>query len=523
MSASGESAARRKLPIGIQTFRKIREGGCYYVDKTAFIGQLVDGGQHYFLSRPRRFGKSLLLDTIKELFEGNEALFRGLAIHDQWDWNKRHPVLRLDFGSGDFGQPGWLNEDLTTQLEAIEKSAGIAASGSSAPARFRRLIAELRERSGQRVVILVDEYDKPILDTLGTPEVARANRSFLRGLYSVIKSCDAHIKFTLLTGVSKFSKVSIFSGLNNLMDITLDPAYSAICGYRERDLEKVFAPELEGLDRDKVRRWYNGYSWRGKEKLYNPFDILLLFQQREFKAHWFETGSPRFLIDTLLRRGVPTLELEGMVGSEALLSAFDVDEMAVEALLFQTGYLTITDEVERGGRIRYRLGYPNQEVRQSLNERLLMALLPDAARRRADDAPLHELLAANDFAGLEAFFRALFAGVPHQWHINNRLEEYEGYYASVIYSCFASQGFDLIAEDSSSTGRSDMVVHGDEGIHIFEFKLLEDGPEGKALAQIKEKGYAAKYRHLDRPIHLIGVEFSKAKRNIAAFEVERAA
>ena len=401
MTASGESAARRKLPIGIQTFREIREDGCYYVDKTDLIGQLVDGGKHYFLSRPRRFGKSLLLDTIKELFEGREALFRGLAIHDKWEWGRPCPVLRLDFGSGDYEQPDWLAEDVAAQLDAIEKRAGVAAGGGSAPARFRRLIAELREGGGRRVAILIDEYDKPILDALGTPEVARANRNFLRGLYSVVKSCDAHIKFTLLTGVSKFSKVSLFSGLNNLEDITLDPCYAAVCGYTERDLDEVFAPELPGLDREEVRRWYNGYNWRGGEggKVYNPFDILLLFRQREFKAHWFETGSPRFLVDTLLKRGVPTLDLEGMVGSEALLSAFDVDEMAVEALLFQTGHLTIAAEENRGGRLRYRLGFPNQEVRQSLNERLLMALLPDGARRRADDAPLRELLSANDFEG----------------------------------------------------------------------------------------------------------------------------
>ena len=523
MSASGESAARRRLPIGIQTFREIRGDGCYYVDKTDLIRQLAEGGKHYFLSRPRRFGKSLLLDTIKELFEGNEALFRGLAIHDQWDWNKRHLVLRLDFGSGDFGQPGWLSEDLTTQLEAIEKSAGIAASVGSAPARFRRLIAELRERSGQRVVILVDEYDKPILDTLGTPELARANRSFLRGLYSVIKSCDAHIKFTLLTGVSKFSKVSIFSGLNNLMDITLDPRYSAICGYREQDLEKVFAPELPGLDREQVRRWYNGYNWRGKEKLYNPFDILLLFQQREFKAHWFETGSPKFLIDTLLRRGVPTLDLEGMLGSEALLSAFDVDEMAVEALLFQTGYLTITGEDSENGLAQYRLGYPNLEVRQSLNERLLMALLPDASRRLAQKASLRKLLAASDFEGLEALLRAVFAAIPHQWHTRNDIRDYEGYYASVVYSYFAAQGLDLVAEDSASGGRADMAVRCNGGVCLFEFKLAGREAPGRALAQIKDRGYAEKYRHLGQPIHLVGVEFSQAERNIAAFEVERAA
>ena len=524
MSVPGNGAEKRRLPIGIQTFRKIREGGCYYVDKTDYIRQLVDGGQHYFLSRPRRFGKSLLLDTIKELFQGSEALFRGLAIHDQWDWHP-HPVVRLSFGSGTFAEPGYLREDAAAQLADIEAQAGVPSNEASAPIRFRRLIKALHGGSGQRVILLVDEYDKPILDALGTPELAKANREYLRGLYSVIKDCDECIRFTLLTGVSKFSKVSLFSGLNNLMDITLDPRYSAICGYREQDLDKVFAPELEGLDRDKVRRWYNGYSWLGKEeeKVYNPFDILLLFDSRRFKAHWFETGSPKFLIDTLLRRGVPALDLDGMISTEALLSAFDVDEMSVEALLFQTGYLTITEEVERGGRIRYRLGYPNQEVRQSLNERLLMALLPDAARRRADDAPLRELLSANDFAGLEAFFRALFAGVPHQWHINNRLEDYEGYYASVIYSCFAAQGFDLIPEDSASAGRADMVVRHDGSIYIFEFKLLKDGPAGGALAQIKEKGYADKYRHLDQPIHLIGVEFSQSQRNIAAFEVERAA
>ncbi len=522
MSIPHNGAAKRRLPIGIQTFRLIREEGCYYVDKTAHIQRLVDAGRHYFLSRPRRFGKSLLLDTIKELFEGGEELFRGLAVHDRWDWSVQHPVLRLDFGRGSFDEPGLAAKEALAQLDAIERRTGVEGRYDTAPARFGHLIESLRERSGRRVVVLVDEYDKPILDALEAPEVARANRNFLRGLYSVIKSCDAHVKFTFLTGVSKFSKVSLFSGLNNLQDITLDPRYSAICGYTEQDLEEVFAPELPGLDRAEVRRWYNGYSWLGAEKVYNPFDILLLFDSRRFKAHWFETGSPKFLIDTLLRRGVPTPDLEGMVGTEALLSAFDVDEMAVEALLFQTGYLTIVDEEDRGGRIRYRLGYPNQEVRQSLNERLLVALLPDAARRRADDAPLRELLAANDFEGLEAFLRSLFAGVPHQWHVNNNIQDYEGYYASVVYSCFAAHGFDLIPEDSSSTGRADMVVRFDGGVYVFEFKSVKRG-SGRALAQIKEKGYANKYRRLGRPVHLVGVEFSREDRNIAAFEVARAA
>ena len=522
MSIPG-SVARRKLPIGIQTFREIREEGYYYVDKTAHVQRMTDEGKHYFLSRPRRFGKSLLLDTMKELFEGREELFRGLAIHGRWDWSVRRPVLRISFGSGQFGKPGELEAGFEEKLAAIERAAGVSATGVTASGRFAALIEALRESTGRRAVVLIDEYDKPILDVLEAPDAARANRDFLRSIYSAIKDSDAHIEFSFLTGVSKFSKVSIFSGLNNLIDVTLDPRYSTICGYTEGDLDAVFAPEMEGLDRGEVRRWYNGYGWRGAEKVYNPFDILLLFRQREFKAHWFETGSPKFLIDTLLRRGVPTPDLEGMAGSEALLSAFDVEEMSVEALLFQTGYLTILGEEDRAGRTRYRLGYPNREVRQSLNERLLMALLPEAPRRLADDGPLRELLAADDFAGLEAFLRAVFAGIPHQWRARNDIRKYEGYYASVVYSCFAAQGFDLVPEDSSSAGRADMVVRFDGGVYVFEFKSVEKEASGKALAQIREKGYADKYRYLGRRTHLIGVEFSKEARNIAAFEVQRAA
>ncbi len=520
MSVPGDGAAKRKLPIGVQTFRKIREGGCYYVDKTPWVRRLVDEGEQYFLSRPRRFGKSLLLDTIKELFEGSEELFRGLAIHDHWDWDARFPVVRLSFGSGNYKDPDWLEEDVTDQFDDLEKSAGMDARAGSGPARLRRLVRSLHQSTGRRVVVLVDEYDKPILDALGTPEVAKANRDYLRGLYSVIKDCDPHIKFTLLTGVSKFSKVSLFSGLNNLKDITLDPRYSAVCGYTDRDLDAVFAPELPGLDRDEIRRWYNGYSWRGDEKVYNPFDVLLLFDTREFQAHWFETGSPSFLVNALMERRVSSLDLDRMVGDEEMLSAFDVDEMAVEALLFQTGYLTIAGEDAQDGSIGYRLAYPNHEVRQSLNRHLLLALLPDASRQKARRSSLRKLLAANDFAGLEALFRSIFAGIPYEWHVRNPIRDYEGYYASVVYSCFAAQGLDLIAEESSSAGRADMTVRFDGNIYVFEFKTVEKESTGDAIRQLREKGYADKYRSLGQPVRLIGVEFSKADRNVTAFEVE---
>ena len=237
---------KRKLPLGIQTFRKIREQDCYYVDKTAYARRLVEEGDHYFLSRPRRFGKSLFLDTLKELFEGNEPLFRGLAVHDMWDWSVRRPVVRLDFGSGSYGRPDDLHREVLAQLDTAAEDAGVAARYDVASLRLQDLLKTLHRRTGQRVVVLVDEYDKPILDALKTPEVAEANRDYLRGLYSVTKTSDAHIAFSFLTGVSKFAKVSLFSGFNNPTDLTLDPACAAICGYTEADLDTVFAPELPG-------------------------------------------------------------------------------------------------------------------------------------------------------------------------------------------------------------------------------------------------------------------------------------
>ena len=522
--------SKRKLPIGIQTFRKIRAEDCYYVDKTAYIRRLIDEGTHYFLSRPRRFGKSLFLDTLKEVFEGNEPLFAGLAIHDRWDWSVRHPVLRLDFSGGNFTEPGYLQANLIDQLTAIERRSGVVAESATVAGRFARQLEGLHERSGQRVAVLIDEYDKPILDALEVPEVARANRDLLRGLYSTVKFADAHIRFTFITGVSKFSKVSLFSGLNNLKDITLDPRYSALCGYTEADLDAVFAPELPGLDREQIRAWYNGYSWAstssaeplGEEKVYNPFDVLLLFDSRAFGAYWFETGTPAFLVETLFKRRVSSLALENMVGSSALLSTFDVDEIATEALLFQTGYLTIHRTERRGSRTYYRLGYPNLEVRQSLNESLLNHMTGDASRQTAHSTQLYDLLEANDFAGLKTLFHAFFASIPYEWYTNNDIAGYEGYYASVFYSYFAALGLDIRVEDSSNHGRLDMAVLFNGQVYLFEFKVVELASAGAALAQLKERRYADKYRGLGQPIYLIGVEFSKDERNLVAFDVEPA-
>lgn len=512
---------RRKLPIGIQSFAKIRSGDYYYVDKTALALELIDGSSHYFLSRPRRFGKSLFLDTLKELFEGNEPLFQGLAVHDQWDWSVKYPVLRFSFGSGNFSDSSYLQSNLMAQLDQLETQAGSESGYDTCPERFQYLIRHLHKQTGLPVVILVDEYDKPILDAIQDPLLARKNRDFLRGFYGTIKDYDAHVKFTFLTGVSKFSKVSLFSGLNNLFDITLDRQYSSICGYTDNDIDTVFEAELAGLDRDEIREWYNGYNWLG-EGVYNPFDILQLFKTRVFKNYWFETGTPTFLIDLISKRQVATPNLAHRNTDAELLSTFDIDEMPLEAVMFQTGYLTIKETTNLGGNLFYQLGYPNREVYQSLNNSLLQHLIHAPEAQVSQRIRLYELLIKNDFEGLKTLFHAFFASIPHHWYTSNNIQSFEGYYASVFYSHFAALGLDVTVEDCTNHGRLDMTLKFNSQVYLFEFKVVELAPKGKALQQIKDKQYADKYRALSQPIHLIGVEFSKDDRNIVGFEVEQA-
>ena len=513
---------RRLLPTGIQSFRKLRESDCYYVDKTGYALRLASEGTHFFLARPRRFGKSLFLDTLKELFKGNRRLFKGLQIYARWDWSVRHPVVKLNFGGVNVDDPDDLNEDVFEQLDAMEQAGAVTPRHRTARARLRHLIRTLHDRAGQRVVVLVDEYDKPILEALRNEDFARANRNYLRSLYSVIKDCDAHVRFCFLTGVSKFSKVSLFSGLNNLVDITLEPAYSAICGYTEGDLDEVFGPELQGLDRERIRDWYKGYSWGGPENVYNPFDLLLLFRKRVFKPWWFETGTPTFLIETLVDRHVAVAALDGKLASEMLLNTFDVGRIGTEALLFQSGYLTVVGDEWHDGMQYYRLGYPNREVRQSLNLALLNHLIEDQAEREAHSRTLGSMLRKGDLKGLECTVKSLFSSIPSDWYRRNKLERYEGLYASVFYAYFAGLGVEITLEDSSSRGRLDMAVQAGGRVYLFEFKVLERSGSGAAMAQLKAKGYAEKYLHLGVPVHLVGVEFSMKTRNVEGIDHELA-
>jgi hypothetical protein len=511
---------RKKLPIGIQTFREIREEDYYYVDKTPLALKLIREGKYYFLSRPRRFGKSLFLDTLAELFEGSRPLFAGLYAEDRWDWDTCYPVIRISFAGGRMEQRPELERRIHWLLEQNRQRLQVdCPDRNDIPACFADLIQAVHAKYGQRVVILVDEYDKPILDNLTTPEVAKAMREGLRNLYSVIKDQDAHTKFAFLTGVSKFSKVSIFSGLNNLRDITVSKDYSALCGYTDADVDSVFAPELEGLGRQQIRDWYNGYNWTG-ESVYNPFDLLLLFKERVFRNYWFETGTPTFLIDVLTQRNQWLPDLEQREVTEDLLSAFDVDTMATEALMFQAGYLTINRTENLGGSLFYILGYPNREVREALTGGLLRAWSPDGQATVSNRIRLYRLLEANDFDGLRNLFQAHFASIPHDWYRKNPIAQYEGYWASIFYAYFAALGLDIRLEDVTNQGRLDMTLLFNNQFWLFEFKVVELVPEGRAMEQLKAKRYADKYRALKQPIHLIGIEFSKDERNLVAFGVE---
>ncbi len=512
-----EKLIRKKLPIGIQNFREIREGPFYYVDKTPFACRLYDEGKYYFLSRPRRFGKSLLVDTLKELFEGNQALFNGLYAETKWEWSVKRPVIRISFGKTVTGDAAALHARISEQLEDNARRLGVGLAPEPDHAqRLDMLVRGAHEKYGQRVVVLVDEYDKPILDYIEKEDIARDMRDTLSLFYSAIKELDPYLEFVLLTGVSKFSKVNLFSKLNNLRDITVSKPYSAICGYTEADVDTVFAPELVGLDREKVRCWYNGYNWTG-EAVYNPFDALLLFQERDFRAYWYETGNPSFLLKVLRKRPVFLPDLTRRHASYTLLSTFEVDRMTIEALLFQTGYLTIREQLPQGEMTAYRLGYPNREVESSLTGALIQDWTPDIAEASQKAPKVFELLASNDLEGLRELMTGFYASIPHQWYTNNPIAQYEGYYASVFYAFFASLGLDVRVEQSSNAGRLDMAVLLENRAWIFEFKLVEDAAEGKALPQILEKGYAEPYRAAGNEVYCVGIEFSKQKRAIVGW------
>ena len=510
-----------RLPLGLQTFSEVRKLNCAYVDKTPMAAKLANEGKFYFLARPRRFGKSLFLDTLRNLFEGNRELFQGLYVESNWSWESRHPVIKLDM-SGDSDSVDALKSTLEGKLLRAAKRLNINLSSASEPAKlFEQLIYEAHEQHGCQVVLLIDEYDKPIIDNIGKLELAQAMREQLRSFYSIIKAADEYLRFVMLTGVSKFSKVSIFSGLNNLKDISLNSQYGSICGYTEEDLDEVFGEHLRCVDRQQLRHWYNGYNFLGRKPVYNPYDILNFIDESQssgefqFENHWFETGTPTFVVDLLARDQVPAAQIEPqiVIGRE-ILDSCPIDQIEVTTVLFQSGYLTI-DSVDRSDpyAVIYKLVCPNYSVRSSLQKSLFkyytnyrIANYRSAMYRALRDAQLDVI---------ESELKRLFASIATDNYRRNDIAHFEGYYASVVYSFFAGMGLTVIAEDVVNLGRIDLTIQLADHTYVIEFKVVKRKSKiNSALQQIIKQGYATKYTG---KVYQIGIEFSETKRNIVNF------
>ena len=507
----------KRLPIGVQTFVKIKKDNCVYVDKTGFALKLIQGGGgYYFLSRPRRFGKSLFLDTLAEIFLGHRELFEGLYIYDKYDF-KPHPVIRISFGSGDYAEEEIIHQEITRIFERNERELGIECRDKSdARGCLEEMIVKAYDKYGERVVILIDEYDKPILDNITNRDMAVKARSILKNFYGVIKDSDRYIRFVFITGVSKFSKLNLFSGLNNLEDITIDNEYAEICGYTHSDLKTVFKEYLIGVDMEMVRRWYNGYNYFG-EKVYNPYDILLFIAKgHEFRNYWWNTGNPAFLIDMLREKNYYIPRLEGAEISEEELDVFDVGRINVLSLFWQTGYLTFKKKIiDEFGGIRYTLGVPNLEIQRSLNSLLVDYLTGEDNEKFRFRSELSRCLRSGDFESFIRVLRSIFASIPYQNYARNIIAQYEGYYSSVVYVYLSAIGYEVIPEDNTNRGRIDLTLKLPDKVVIIEFKVDKDE---SAIKQIMERRYFEKYEVEGKKIYLLGIKFDSKERNIVAWE-----
>ena len=561
----------RKLPIGVQSFKVLRDDRYLYVDKTKYIAQLVGSGRVYFLSRPRRFGKSLFLSTLAAYFLGKKELFKGLylekaeeeqAVQENRSAWQEYPVLYLDFNAKNYINEQALVDILNLHLNEWEARYAIPKTAEAPEDRFRLLIAALFKQTGKQVVILVDEYDKPLLQTMGVnEELNEQYRNTLKAFYSVIKTCDEYIRFAFLTGVTKFSKISIFSDLNNLNDISLLPKYAGICGISQSELEATFAPEIEALaqanelTRDetlkRLKQNYDGYCFAQRsENMYNPFSLLRVFDGQLFQSYWFSTGTPTFLVNYLKEAHYYIPDLDGNVQlDEDGLQTYRAVAQDVLPILFQAGYLTIKKYISD---LRlYQLGFPNNEVRYGFLHNLLPAY---------SDVPFGQTgvwvgrfvqdIRKGNVNGFMERMQSIIAGIPYDDFPKEKLKLREQNYQTAVYLVFALMGqfvqtevhcYCRTATDGggsmqqrrfgSAETRSqnytrmysfgvDAVVTTADSVYIFEFKLSGNGSAEDAINQIKEQNYAAKYKVGGKKIVLIGAGFDEATRTIRDWKVE---
>ena len=515
----------RLYPIGIQTFQVIREGGYVYVDKTALAYRLVQSGTYYFLSRPRRFGKSLLITTLEAYFRGKKDLFTGLAMERlEQEWTE-YPVLHLDLNAQNYDSPQALEEILNYQLEQWETEYGLTAGGTTPALRFRDIIQSTAERYGRKVVILIDEYDKPLLQAIGNPVLQENYRQQLKAFYGVLKSMDSHIRFALLTGVTKFSKISIFSDLNNLQDISMDERFAAICGITEEELYDVFEEDIRllgehnGMSEEETRKAlkdsYDGYHFTANcPDLYNPFSLLNAFSSKELGSYWFETGTPTFLIQLLKQGHYNLYNLYHEQVSKDMLG--DIDNVGGNPLpmLYQSGYLTLKGYDREFG--TYTLGFPNREVAEGFNRHLLLgyAKVPSGNPTFQIQNFVLEVRRGDTDAFLQRL-QSFFADTPYEL-----ARDLELHYQNVLFIVFKLLGFYVQVEYHTSRGRIDLVLKTADYIYVMEFKL--EGTAEEALQQIEDKHYALPFATDQRRVYKVGVNFSKDRRNIEKWLVKEA-
>jgi len=525
----------RSLPIGVQDFEKLRNRNLLYIDKTQYVVDLLQGGGVYFLSRPRRFGKSLFLSTLGAYFEGQKELFKGLflehgepelaAAQGREAWQK-HPVLYLDLNTEEYKKPEILEKLLTLHLSRWEELYGSNVNEDTPSARFSGIIRRAYEQTGQQVVLLVDEYDKPLLQAVDKPELYEMFRSQLYAIYSNIKSNDRYIRFVFLTGVSRFGKLTIFSGLNSLKDISMDVRYSSICGITETELIENFTPEIEALAVElklsfeaaltELKKWYDGYLFTEKgEHVYNPFSILNALDSKELEAYWYATGTPTFLVKYLKNKKfyLPALENDVRMGREGLqVSPLETQDPI--PILFQTGYLTIKEKLPAA----YRLGFPNEEVRYGFMKNLLLGYYETVTDSGTEISHFLESIAVGDIDAFMTRLKAIIGGIPYS---TTKQENYHEYYGEVaVYLVFSLMGQYTQTEVHCPSGRADAVVHTSNAIYIFEFKMEGAGTPEDALAQIEERGYANRYLASGKKLVSIGVTFDPKTRNIGEWVIK---
>ena len=521
---------KKKLPIGIQEFPDFHSENYLYVDKTESIYNLLTTGKNYFLSRPRRFGKSLLLSTLKAIFQGKKELFEGLWIENKWDWTKTAPVIHLSFTSTDY-QYHSLEEGISLDLHRIAKEHGITLSSAGFKEQFKELLSSVYQQQG-RVALLIDEYDKPIIDYLEYEKLpqAKIHQTVMKSFYSVLKDAAPYLHFIFITGVSKFSQVSIFSDLNHLNDLTLHANYTTLTGYTQEELEFYFDDYLQAASerlkisradlRERMREWYNGFSWDGINKVYNPFGTLQFLEQHNFRNFWATTGTPTFLLEEMKKH--QKFDFENTVTSSDLLSKYDLDNLDLTALLFQTGYLTIKDYDYLNDAIR--LDYPNREVRTSFYGFLLNGLMPrrTLAPAAITITDLQKVFLSNQLDKVKHIIGTLFSDLPYDLYERKddkkkEIEVSERFFHGTIHLIFKYLGVFIQSEVHSSNGRADSIVETPTHIYIFEFKYNRSGKA--AMAQLKKNNYADAYLTSGKTLIGIGVNFSHTTRKINGWEI----